>query len=88
MPLSVSGTQAALRTVTISATALTASTAYVATTLTPQGHTVTSRFTTDGAGAGSFTLVPQTAGVHQVSVAPAVAAVAASTSFNAGGHGA
>ena len=87
MPLAFSGTQAALRTVTVSATGLTATTAYVATTSTPMGHVQTNKFTTDGTGAATFTIVPQSAGTYSVSVAPATSTVAVSGSFNAGGHG-
>jgi hypothetical protein len=88
MALSFTGTLAANRTVTANVTALTATTAYVATTQTPQGHTATNRFTTDGAGAGTFQIVPQSAGTYQVSVAPAATAAAVTGSFYAGGHGA
>jgi len=86
--LAFSGQQAAGRAVTVNATGLTATTAYVATTLTPQGHTQTNKFTTDGSGAASFQIVPSTLGVHTVTVTPATTAAAVSSSFTAGGHGA
>lgn len=82
-----SGGQKALTTVTVSASAHTATTSYIASVATPQGHTQTIPFKTDGSGAATFTFVPATAGTYTVTTALAVPATVATANLNVGGHG-
>jgi hypothetical protein len=83
MAVSFTNTTGLLHTTqTIAVTALTASTAYVATISTPGGHTRRIEFTTDGAGAATLTFEPQGRGVHTVSVSlktPATGATGSNT---------
>ena len=71
MAVSFSNTTGLLHTTqTIAVTALSATTAYVATIVGPAGHTRRIEFTTDGAGAATLTFEPQSRGAFTVSVSP------------------
>jgi hypothetical protein len=67
---------------TVNVTALSATTAYVATITGPAGHTRRIEFTTDGAGAATLTFEPQSRGAYSISVSaktPAAAATGSNT---------
>jgi predicted RNA methylase len=67
---------------TITVSALTPSTAYIAYVGHPTGHSQTIEFTTDGAGAATLSFVPQAVGAHNVTVVPKTAAAVATGSNN------
>lgn len=62
------------------------STAYVASVATPNGHTQTVNFKTNGSGAASFSLTANLSGAYTVTVTPAAATASVSGSFNTGGN--
>lgn len=79
MAVTFANTTGALHTTqSVTVTALSLSTAYVATITTSSGHLRTVEFTTDGAGAATLTFVPQARGVHTITVSPKSPAVTAS----------
>ena len=69
--------------VTVNATGLSASTAYIATLTNADGQTMRMPFTTDGAGAASFQWTPTRRGVASITAAPATSspAVTGSNTF-------
>lgn len=71
--------------VTLTLSAMTATTAYTVTVVGPQGHTASFPVTTDGAGAGTCRFVPYAGGNYQVNVYQTVQVSVANTSFNSSG---
>lgn len=72
-------------TVTLTLSAMTATTAYTVTVVSPQGHSTNLPVTTDGAGAGTVKFVPSVNGNYSVNVYQTVQVSVANTTFASSG---